>query len=280
MLLVGIVPVAALDDLSRVFSLINGLIAHVAVLGVDDEIVARHLLHAVLVESPRFPQSIHIFPCVTSEQGNDKVLDIRLTAPETDRDVSQAVVIFEGFGLSIDGLRTVPGERMYHGPFVTAPVLDGDVLSRPRQIAEYLLVFPPVTPTIALQDRRLWDEGFLLRVIVVGTQHLDAGVCGFAQEDSQQFVTVGAIPITSRHILAVGTGIAHTHETVLGIDSDSEFRLFVEHLLGETFLHRLPYDSHHPRRPCLVEALQHDAETAVNHVIDGLCAPPFIDIFK
>ena len=67
-----------------------------------------------------------------------------------------------------------------------------------------------------------------------------------------------------------------------GTDSvrNGEFRFLIKYLLGETLLHCIPYGSHHPCRPSLVEPLQHDAKAAVDYIIDGLGSPSLVNHFK
>ena len=93
-------------------------------------------------------------------------------------------------------------------------------------------------------------------------------------------MTVGTVPITGRHILTVGASITHGGISILAIDGNGKFRFLIKYLLGEALLHCIPYGSHHPCRPGLVEPLQHDAEAAVDYIIDGLGSPSLVNHFK
>ena len=131
--LVGIVPNATFDNLSPLTILvgIDRHIAHIAVLDINDEVISRHLFHAVLVEAPRIPQSTKGLILLTlREQSRDEILDIWLRPLEVDGDVAQAVIKFKAFGLGVDGFHTVPGKGVLHRTVITAPIIDEDVLSR------------------------------------------------------------------------------------------------------------------------------------------------------
>ena len=166
---------------------------------------------------------------------------------------------------------------MLSGFFIT-PNVYYHVLSHLGQIVVYLCVgVLPVNPSVAFQNLRLRGETFLLGIVVVETHEVDVGIGGLTQTHSQQFMSVRTVPHAGFHIFAVGAGIVHTYISVLGINGNGEVSLLIKHHLRESFLHSVSHLSHHPCGPGLVEAFEHDAQTAVYHVIDGFGFPTLLD---
>ena len=147
-------------------------------------------------------------------------------------------------------------------------------------MAEQLGILLAVAPAITLQDVGLGDKHLLLRVVIVGTQDLYTGVSRLTHKDGQQLMTVRAVPIAGRHVFAVGTAITHHHEAVLAVDGNYERRLVIENLPVEAFLHRVSDGTDHPCRPRLVEAFEHDAQTAVDDITDGLRCPLLVQVLN
>ena len=60
LLLVGIVPQTAFDDLSADtwHVIFNGLVTDIAIPDINDEVITRHLFHAVLIEPPCLLQPV------------------------------------------------------------------------------------------------------------------------------------------------------------------------------------------------------------------------------
>lgn len=190
-----------------------------------------------------------------------------------------AIVEFEGLCLGVDGFHAIPREGMLHGTVIT-PLINHDILSLPWQMAEQLSILLAVAPAIAFQNVWLGDEHLLLRIVVIGAQDLYAGVSGLTHKDGQQLMTIRAVPIAGRHILTVSTAITHHHEAVLAVDGNDERRLVIEYLPVEAFLHCVSDSTDHPCWPRLVEAFEHDAQTTVDDVVDGLRRPLFIQVLN
>ena len=160
------------------------------------------------------------------------------------------------------------------------PVLNNNIPTLSWQLTEYLTELLTIVPAIAFQDVRLGGELFLSGIVVIEAHYLQARIGGFAETYCQELMTIGTIPVASRHILAIGTTIAYRRKTILGINKNGEVGFLVEYFLGNALFHRIADKTHHPRRPRLVKAFEHGAETAVSHVADGFIGPTFIDILE
>ena len=88
---VGTVPVAALHDMTTL--IVFRLVAHVAVAHVDDDLIARHLLHTVTIQIPALPHTTKALTCILlREYGRDEVLDIGLRTLRLDHDACVSII--------------------------------------------------------------------------------------------------------------------------------------------------------------------------------------------